>query len=55
MIACLKIFLFLLVASVPAFATGMGDCPMTPENPSLILFLAGSAAMGYQYLRARFY
>ena len=25
----------------------------TPENPSMILFLAGSAAMGYQYLKAR--
>lgn len=29
-------------------------CPHTPENPSIILFLAGSAAMGLRYLRARF-
>lgn len=43
-------FGFLLLP--PAYATSA--CPMTPENPSLVLFLAGSAVFGYKYLRARF-
>ena len=52
-ILCLAVLDLILFGSVPAFATS--SCPMTPENPSLVLFLAGSAAMGYQYIRARFF
>ena len=45
----------LVVLSITVFwvSDGFAEGQHTPENPSLVLFLAGSAAMAYKYLRAR--
>ena len=44
------VMLFLFITT-PAYGTCASS--KTPENPSMILFLAGSAVLGFKYLRAK--
>jgi len=45
--------LMLALFSVPAFACQGGIPGKSPENPSVVLGLAGSAVFGLNYLRAK--
>lgn len=49
----IRLLLFVFLAVVPLSATPA--CPKTPENPSLVLFLAGSGVLSYRYAKARLF
>jgi hypothetical protein len=51
----LKLAVVVAISGIAAYAgpDGHRHCPHSPENPSLILALLGTAGAAWQYLRRR--
>ncbi len=52
-VALLAVMLFPVATTLHAQSGGVDGCVNSPENPTAILALAGSAGAGFAYLRTR--